>query len=174
MIVVEMIGEVVDKVSSRLTPQFKQLDKHIEGVQYLHGHPKEIIETLMQRDKSESYRFRKYPLICLFQDFPERDLGVFLEASLNVIICKGTVATYKADERYEHNFKPFLYPIYKTFLQELVSHKDFELYYPKDLTKIDRLFWGKIGVGGNERNIFNDKLDAIELLFKIKVKKERC
>jgi hypothetical protein len=175
IVVVDIIAEVVAEVSARLLPAFSTLDGNITGVHYLHGHPREILETLAQKDKSENFKFDKYPLICLFQDFVEKDLGEHIQPSLNIVFCKSTVATYKASERYEKNFKPYLYPMYEAFMQALKTHRNFEGYEAKELTKIDRLFWGRVGVGGNEKNMFNDKLDAIEIIhLKTNFKKQLC
>lgn len=166
--VVDVIKDLVDAVSVKLTPGFQTIEGAITGVHYLHGHPVEIIETLGQRDKSDQGQFNKYPLIALFQDFPERHgnlLGTEAEVVLHIIIAKSTMAAYKADERYTRNFKPFLYPIYKEFLRQIYLSPRFRNYDETliDHTKIDRLYWGREGLYKNEGNVFNDRLDCIEI-----------
>jgi hypothetical protein len=173
--VVKYIGEIVAGVSKKLTPAFKELDSYITGVHYIHGHPKEIIETLSQLDKSDKLMFNKYPLIALFQDFPERVINNYsIEVNLNVVFCKSTLPEYKAKERYEKNFYPYLYPMYSEFVKILSKHKNTSRYYP-EYTKIDRLFWGKNGLYGNTGNTFNDHLDALEIVnFKILINTINC
>lgn len=162
--VVDYIEEVAAKVSSKLTAEFQSIDSAITGVHYLHGHPKEIIETLAQRDKSERFMFDKYPLIALFQDFPEKVINNYsIEVNLNIVFCKSTLPEYKADERYNKNFYPFLYPMYEEFMKALSKHPNTAKYH-SEYTKIDRLFWGKTGLYGNTANAFNDHLDALELV----------
>lgn len=177
--VVEIVGDVVQRVNARLLEQFKALEPTIEGIQYEHGHPLEIIETLKQKDKTSKFRFQKYPLIGLFQDFPEVNAGIGFEseATLHLIIAKGTKNTYKAKERYAHNFKPFLYPVYETLFDELNKERRFQTYGASKIphVKWDRLFWGKNGLFGNEANIFNDYLDVVEIKnLKLKVNLQLC
>lgn len=162
--VVDYIGQIVSKVSAKLIADFKEIDPLITGVHYLHGHPKEVIETLAQRDKSEKFMFDKYPLIALFQDFPEKVVNNYsVEVNLNIVFCKSTLPDYKANERYGKNFYPFLYPMYEEFMKALFKHPNTTKYH-SEYTKIDRLFWGKSGLYGNTGNTFNDHLDALELV----------
>lgn len=165
--IVDEIGLVVDKVSAKLLAQLQVFDPDITGVHYQYGHPLEIIETLKQMDEAKDYKFRRYPFVGLFQDFPEEvgEVGFNSEPTLHLIIARFTQATYKAAQRYELNFKPVLYPIYLEFLEQLNFSKAFETYGVTNIqhTKIDRLYWGREGLYKNEGNIFNDFLDCIEI-----------
>lgn len=166
--IVDIFKDIVGEVSERLTPAFQSIDNKITGVHYIHGHPIEIIETLAQRDKTNSLKFDKYPLVALFQDFPENyngRIGAPNEVNLHLIIARATKAEYKADERYKENFKPFLYPIYHELLKQIMHSGKFLIYNETLLqyTKIDRLFWGREGLYKNQGNIFNDMLDVIEI-----------
>lgn len=177
--IVDEIGDVVTKVSAALLTQLQILDDKIEAVNYLYGHPLEIIETLKQRDEADNFRFKKYPLIALFQDFPERKgyIGIDSETTLHLIIARATEPTYKADERYTFNFKPFLYLIYLEFLKQLNFSKAFTHYGAEQIehTKYDRLYWGREGLYKNEGNIFNDWLDCIEIRdLRLKVNLKIC
>lgn len=165
--IVDEIGAVVEAVSTKLLTQLQAFDPLITGVHYQYGHPLEIIETLKQMDESQDYKFRRYPFIGLFQDFPQEvgEVGFDSEVTLHLIIARFTVNTYKAAQRYENNFKPVLYPIYLEFLEQLNFSKAFMKYAPNQIphTKIDRLYWGREGLYKNEGNIFNDFLDCIEI-----------
>lgn len=177
--IVEIFQEVVNRVESNVLGSLQALDSKIEGVHYEHGHPLEIVETLKQKDKSQTYRFQKYPLIALFQDFAEvkGPIGFEREVNLHLIIAKGTKSEYKAKDRYEHNFKPFLYPVYESFLEEINREKRFQTYGSNRIehTKWDRLFWGRNGLFGNQSNVFNDFLDVIEIKnLKLKINLETC
>lgn len=178
--IVKIFEGVVQRVNLNLAGKLPSLAPSTGEIQYMHGHPLEIIQTLQQKDKGEVGRFEKYPLIALFQDFPEdsiaTNIGIDEEATLHFIIAKGTKKDYKANERYEHNFIPFLYPIYEEFLRQIVAEKQFNVYSVKRLPrqKWDRLYWGSSGLYGNEGNVFNDYLDCIEIKnLKIKLI-ERC
>jgi len=165
--IVEIFEAIVARVESRLLESFQALDPKIEGIHYDHGHPLEIIETLKQKDSSQTFRFQKYPLVCLFQDFPETNGGTGFEreVTLHLIIAKGTKKEYKAKERYTHNFKPFLLPVYDILLEEINRDKNFQTYGVSKIAhqKWDRLYWGRNGLFGNQSNIFNDYLDVVEI-----------
>lgn len=167
--VVDEIGAVVSRVSSALTPALQAYDPRITGVHYLHGHPLEIIDTLRQRDQSRTLKFDKYPLVALFQDFPEicnTTPGIAFKVRLHLIIARATLATYKSGERYDYNFKPVLYPIYRQLMLQLAKHKMFLNYGGPDViphVKIDRVFWGAEGLYTDTKNIFDDMLDCIEI-----------
>jgi hypothetical protein len=167
--VVNIFREVVERINLVLMEKRPDILSSAGTVQYMHGHPLEIINRLKQKDKGQSARFNKYPLIALFQDFPEEstanNVGIETEATLHFIIAKGTKREYIASERYEYNFVPFLYPIYEEFLRQIVADKSFQVYSVDRLQrqKWDRLYWGRSGLYGNEGNIFNDYLDVIEI-----------
>lgn len=168
LFIVDIMKDIVSKVSAKLTPEFKLIDEFITAVHYMHGHPKEIIETLAQKDKSDTLLFDKYPLIALFQDFPERYNNMVEapnELTLHIIIARATRPEYKAAERYDNNFRPFLYPIYMELMKQIFVSGKFLLTSSDNIrhTKIDRLYWGREGLYGNEANIFNDFVDVIEI-----------
>lgn len=137
------------------------------AINFLHGHPLEIIKVLNSYNEDPVLKNKKYPLFALFQDFREKmnpAIGVYAEVSLNCIIANFTENTLLAPERYEKNFNPTLYPIYKAFLEEL-SRSGYFLGYKDGIKhdKFDRLYWGRDGLYGKEGNIFSDFIDAIEI-----------
>lgn len=178
--IVDIFGSVVEAVSAALLPTLQAYDPGITAVNYLHGHPVEIIETLTQRDKSDVFMFKKYPLVALFQDFPEAHnsaLGIDNEPTLHIIIAYSSKPEYKSDERYTFKFKPVLYPIYLELMKQLTLHKSFLNYGVQTIPhiKIDRLYWGKEGLYGNTGNVFNDFLDCIEIRdLKLRVNLKNC
>lgn len=168
--VADILRDLVGKVSTKLTPQLTAFDSMITGVHFDHGHPIEIIETLKQKDSSgTNLVFDKYPLVALFHDFPEvynQEPGFQGQVTLHLIIARLTEPTYKADQRYDQNFKPVLYPIYAEFMKQIVHSKYFtgaQSVNQLSHTKIDRLYWGREGLYKNEGNIFNDWIDCIEI-----------
>lgn len=166
--IVDIFEDIVKNVSNVLIPQFQSIDNKITGVHYEHGHPIEIIETLAQKDKMNNFIFDKYPLVALFQDFQEvynTTVGAPNEVNLHIIIARATRPEYKAKERYEENFKPFLYPIYHELKRQILLSSKFLIYSDEQIrhTKIDRLYWGSEGLYRNKKNVFNDFLDVIEI-----------
>lgn len=176
-VIVDLFNNIVAKVSAVLTDDFKQIDPNITGVHYDFGHPIEIINTLAEKDKTNTFVFQKYPLIALFQDFPENNNivedGLF-EVVLHIVIVRSTDPNYRAKERYDKNFKPFLYPIYDQLMKEINNSGYFMTQGVDSIrhVKIDRLFWGSESLYGNKKNIFGDWVDAIEIKnLKLKVYK---
>ena len=166
--IVDLIGDIITNVSSDVLAELQAVDQNIQAVNYFYGHPKEITETLAQFDQSDTLWAKKYPCVCLFQDFREstgKQVGIASEVNLHLIIAMSTDPNYKAAERYANNFKPVLYPIYYSFLNNIMKSVD-TLTASQNLiphTKIDRVYWGKTGLYGSDGNIFNDRLDAIEI-----------
>lgn len=165
---VNVFRDIVEKVSDKLTPQLQTYDSLITGVHYEHGHPLEIVETLTQKDKSNTHRFKKYPLVALLQDFPEhnnRNGFDEIEPVFRVLIIRATKPTFKAAERYDYNFVPVLYPIYEELLKQIDKSPVFLTYGVTTIshTKIDHPYWGRDGLWGKEGNIFNDWVDCVEI-----------
>lgn len=137
---------------------------------YLYGHPLEILATLSRKDKSGNWKYRKYPLIALFQDFAETKGGlesIEMAVSPRLIIADQTQRKYDSSERYTETFKPILYPLYELLLKSIADCGYFNIADYENIphTKTDRLFWGKEGIYGSEKNIFSDYLDVIDITF---------
>ena len=117
---------------------------------------------------SQNLKFKKWPLICLLQDFEEsngQDMTIVSEVNLNIVICTATDASYTGSQRYDESFRPTLQPLYELFIKKVAQYNGFsglsEGLIPH--TKIDRLYWGTEGGAGNTANKFNDYIDAIEI-----------
>jgi len=126
---------------------------------YMHGHPIEIANILSQKETSSSHKYKKYPVICLLQDFDEEHDGQRVSASLNLVIITESKQDYEAGERYNDTFKNTLIPIYGLLMAEIIRSKHMDL-LPRNIkwTKTDRLFWGR-----NDESVVNDFIDAIEI-----------
>jgi hypothetical protein len=164
--IVDEIGAVVAAIDAVTYPL---IGKHIN---YMYGHPLEIINRLQQLTNSvdQKQRASKYPLVALFQDFEEgigKQIGVAAEVSLHMIIANITEPQLITEQRYEKNFRPVLYPIYQELLRQIASPSQ-KTFFVEDEeliahTKIDRVNWGKQGLYGGAANTFNDFLDCIEI-----------
>ena len=173
----DIFEDITNKVSANLIAGLKVKDSSIEAVNFMAGHPLEISNRLLERSKNDVFKFKKYPLIALFQDIIEskgKEPGIDSESTFNLIIARSTSSKFIADQRYESNFKPFLNPIYDEFLNQIYLSGKFQV-KSKDLishTKIDRLFWGSEKANAN---VFNDYIDCIEIRdLKLKVRQINC
>lgn len=165
----DILEPIVAKVSTKLLPSLQAIDPTITAVHYDYGHPLEIIETLSQKTAAGGdFVYTKYPLIALFLDAGlqrGRKIGVYGKFRLHMAIIKGTNPNYKAKQRDDNNFKPFLVPIYLELLSQLKASKAFSILDESLIIHdpIYRYYWGRKGLYGNEGNIFNDHVDCIEL-----------
>lgn len=163
MIWVDVIKEVVDAVVADSSKPAINAD----APYYLHGHPLDIVKVLQEKTTSDTLKFKKWPLIALFQDFTEtigNNQRFQSSTSLNVIIAVDTSPDYDSGQRYDNTFRTILYPVYDLFIEKLIASGWFYIssgLVPHD--KIDRLYWGRKGLYGNKGNIFNDYIDAIEI-----------
>ena len=129
---------------------------------YMYGHPLEIFNILSEKSKSETYKYSKYPLIALFQDFEEKnDKSSRVVEKITIAIMTETDPNFIAPSRYDSTFKPVLQPIYELLKTEIENNKFVTNDDMYSHTKIDRLYWGKEDTFGNSAGIGNDKLDAI-------------
>ena len=148
---------------------------------FLHGHPLEIVQVLQERLSSPDHKDLRFPLIALFRDFKitkgkKTEADIYGDTSLNLIIAMQTVAAYRADQRETLVFKPILYPIYNELLKQIKLSGFYSVNYAGiEHDQTDRYYWGRSGLYGNTGNTFNDYLDAIEIEnLRLKIKNNHC
>ena len=174
--IVDVIEEVVAATSAAVLSTIQanesealQLPSLIQGISYQKCHFRELIENLIQADKSSTARYEKYPLIYLMRDFKERrgrEAGIYAEVSLRIIIVHQTQQTYKITDREAKVFKPVLYPIYYEFMNQLFLHPMVNSATDTDgIThdKWDRSYWGRNLQQGEQKQVLTDFVDAIEI-----------
>lgn len=134
---------------------------------YLYGHRQEIADVLKEKGQDSVFKYQKYPLVALRLDTSERWEGGKILFTLNLALIMRTEKGYRAPERYDDVFKPVLYPMLESFFKQLKNVGKFSWVGDQQFppcTKADRPYWGTPGAEGNTDLIFNDPLDAIELL----------
>ena len=173
--ITDVIGEVVTAVKNQVLNTIQANETEalgretlIETINYQKGHKRELLETLLQMDKSETNRYKKYPMVYLAQDFREEfnpTPGIYADTRLSIIICHQTKADYKVGERYDKVFKTVLYPIFNALINQLFKHPQIHAQSPDTIkgVKWDRLYWGRQAVGGVDATKLNDFVDAIEI-----------
>ena len=168
--VVDEIGVTVNSVSNQILSTIQANDTaangstNIKAINYRYGHRLELLETLKQMDADPENKFLKFPLFYLVMDFIEQrgtKPGIYARLGLNIVIAHQTEATFKITDRYAKVFKPVLYPIYYSFMEQLalqngINESDENLI---EHTKIDRPYWGQ----NMKANLISDYVDAIEL-----------
>jgi hypothetical protein len=132
---------------------------------FMFGHRREISNRLLQKDRDEVYKFQKYPLFALRLPISETVTFDYLhEVELNLAILAFTQKNYRAQERYDNVIHPILMPLYFDFLEKIQNSGEIVGLGRPEHTKVDRLFYGVSELEGNEKYIFNDPLDGIELI----------
>lgn len=176
-VIIDVIERVVDKVRENLAVYDITFDETFSGPGapfFMPGHRQEIANNLLEMNSSYEHRYRKYPLFALNTDIVETIEGGLVEYSLNIAILCYTDPNYTTPQRKELVFKPTLYPLYQLFMTCLAEEGFFweqngeqTEQFPHDA--IDRYYWGVREGGnsaqrGNTANIFEDPLDAIEIV----------
>ena len=163
--IVKIIGECVDKV------RIKYDTDNNEKPFYDYGPITDMVKMLGEKNGSKTWKFKKYPLIWLVQDFTEdygREAGRICDVPLRIIIVTHTEQNIYASERYNTTIEPILYPILWLLIDAIEKHPN-NNQRRFEFKKTDRLHWGKSGIYGNEGYIDNDYLDAIELTINLKI-----
>lgn len=168
--VVEEIGSVMEKVNQGLyLAGFQHLP-----VYYKYGHPREISKRLQELSNSPTEGHKKFPLVILFTDITiGKDVpGFYGSARLRMLVANITQPEYISEQRTELNFKPVLHPIKDELIKQIGLHSQFT--YEDELTydETDMYFYGS---QINDKNIFNDYIDAIELKnIQVNIKNKIC
>ena len=132
---------------------------------YLFGHRLDIANRLLEKDGDEVFKYQKYPLIALRLPISQEKGSENIEkVSLNIAIMEFTNKNYPSEKRYSEVIKPILAPLYEKFLLAIENSSYFSLVGSPRHKRIDRLFWGVEEKNGNSAYIFNDPLDAIEII----------
>lgn len=160
----ERFLSVVQATETNVLSYLQDQDSTIQRLHFQFGHPKMVIEELKKLQQPQANQYKKYPLIAVFEDVPERPVASNVATiSPRIVIAWQTKQEYTREQRDELSFKPILLPIYDEFMTQLKSSAYFVTNYQQPGERVMRPFWGREGLYGNEGNIFNDYLDCIEI-----------
>lgn len=166
-IIVDDIGAVVAgmRAITEWGPEFK--DFNSQTPYYMYGHPLEINNRLLNKEKDAKKKYEKYPLVALRLDTPEIIGNTVINYNLNIVLIAFSDKLWNAEQRYDKNFRQILYPMYEAFMLQLYNSGLFVWQGGGESpshTKIDRPYWGNSAPQKNDAYIFSDPLDAIEIL----------
>lgn len=182
----DIIAGLIPKVIAQVLDKIKANDAAVNGttkiqtIDFQFGHTRELLETLSQYDRDPAFKFMKYPLIWLVTDYPEdrgREPGIYADAKLNICIIHQSLNTYKSTERLSKVFKPVLYPIYYSLLDQMANCNMINNGVEEKIShrKWDRFYMGKQGSGGNVADTLADFVDAIEIEnMNLKIRFQNC
>lgn len=135
-------------------------------VYFMQGSLLEITGVLDTYTKSPTYKDKKYPLVCFIRDVKEtitqQISGLGTSFKCRILIVTLTSQDLRADDRELKNFKPILIPIFEELIRQFEKSTLFGMPRVSDLaiTKYDCYFYG---TAQNNKNIFNDRVDAIDI-----------
>lgn len=167
--IVEEIQTVVVKVNTALSAA-----NFGKTVQYMYGHPLEIVGRLQELSNSVTLQTQKFPLVILFTDVTiDRSLiGFYGSVRLRMLVANITQPEYISEERTDKNFKPILHPIKEELIKQISIHGRFTFGDELKFKETDMYFYGS---QINNKNIFNDYIDAIELKdIQVNIKNKIC
>jgi hypothetical protein len=152
--IVDILGEVVKAVDDVLYPT---LNKHIF---YYYGRSIQILAKLQKLNQSITQKDSAWPLIALFQDFPEQTgTGYYATVKFpKISIAMLSNLTDDPPVRYGKTFKPVLYPIYGEFLRQLAKHPNV---VGNDPGAFQMIKWDRPQAQKSQES--NEYVDAIEL-----------
>jgi hypothetical protein len=143
---------------------------------FMFGHRREISNRLLKKDEDKIYKYQKYPLFALRLPIIENiSFDNVHDVELNIAILAFTEKNYRAPDRYTNVIHPVLMPLYFDFLEAIQTSNEIMTLGRPEHQKIDRLFWGISETEGNAAYIFNDPLDAVEMLdLNVKIIDNNC
>lgn len=167
-VIVEAIGDVVAKVSSKLLTDIQKVDEMITGVHYLYGHFFDIRSRLIEKGKGDEENKRsRFPLIALFEDFKinHNREGLTGIGDLKILILFTSKADKTREQREVEVFQKVLYPIYYEFLRQLKLSGKFQIYDETRIQhdQINRPHWGDPSIYANDSYLLGEVVDGIEL-----------
>lgn len=163
---VRTMATIATATETAILPTIQAVDPLVTCLNYQFGHLREIIETLKQQDKSPTEMYKKYPLVALFLDFPERfgnSGGYPGEVVLQMAICYPTRPNIKTSERYENSIKPILLPIYYELMKQIDASGAFVTHSSDYMqhTRTEHPFGSKNDITDMSGNILADYVDAV-------------
>jgi len=167
-----MTSPVVYDFEQVIMPKLRRLpvvDTNPDRPYYMYGHRLEIASILTTMGSNNQLKWQRYPLVALRLDMVENVDNGLLKVNLNLAILTLTNENYNTAQRYANVFIPVLYPLYTKLMTAIKTSGIYFWDQKENMAmpphkKVDRPYWGTQFQEGNQKNIFNDPIDAIEIL----------
>lgn len=145
-----------------------------EDINFQVGTLREITETLNEWGKSDKFRYKKFPIVCLITPYSTtKPAAAELEnVRFTLFIACATEATDRRLDRQAKTFTPILQPISNAVTKEIIAAPCC-MTYEGDVRfqEIEHDYWAK----EQDANVFNEYVDAIELRdFTINIQQPYC
>lgn len=167
-IIEDKIGEVVASMRMLSVAEAAKygIAAGLESPYYFFGHPIDINNQMIARDKELDTRGKVYPAIALRLPISEELVSGLVHYNLNIAILASTRKEWDAPTRLDQVIKPTLVPLYELFLARI---KKAGFTWSGNMarpphTMIKRPHHGVNETQGNKAYVFSTPLDAIELV----------
>jgi len=168
------VSNVVKNKSFQVTSQKTLIGKTVwtMALYFMYGSPDEIRAILSEKNSNLQYKYKKYPLICLFLPISERkdnsEVAITEFENISIAIVIDSNVTYTSEQRKEISFKPILEPLYELFMNALrTSPYTSYLIVPTTKffshTKTNYYYYASEGTGQNVLNAFADAIEIKNL-----------
>ena len=120
LIIVDEFKDVMNRVEANIYPVIAPYTNG-NHINFKYGRSVQI-NKFLQLNRNAVPAVSNYPLVALFQDFPEdagKKWGYTYVTIPRITIATITNSDASIDERYNLTFKPILYPIYEELIRQL-------------------------------------------------------
>lgn len=152
---------LTDELQTVTTAVKTELD--IPVLNYQYGYVEELNETLKQWEASTTQSPLKFPLVWLAEPFTVNHSDKEVpggEADFELFIINKSSKEWKASQRMTNNFKPVIYPIYESLLNQIALSPVFNV-TAKDFIK--HKYTNRYYFGENNKSVLNDVVDCMRL-----------
>jgi len=174
--IVDDVGIVVDSMRNLSVMDSVKygIPQGLDSPFYFYGDPIDINKQLIQLDKAAKSD-KKYPAIALRLPTSEVINNGMVHYDLNIGIFEISQLDWTSDQRFDEVIKPILKPLYELFIDRLLYHGFIYTGKVPDHTKVIKPYYGVEGTQGNKAYVFENKLDAIEIInLKVKSIFKKC
>jgi hypothetical protein len=137
-----------------------QKDLCLDNSKFKYSTPTEFVDELKALDDSQ-----RYPFFFVNSMLVDYDLQSKNDRIINVgeiVIATKTLKEWSSEARDAKSFKPILIPFMERFFERMKFNPKISI-LKEGKVKL-HYFYGKQGLYGSEGNLFNDSVDAIQLL----------
>lgn len=164
--IVDVIADIVAKVTTKLLASLQVVDPLFTSIQYEYGHINDINERIIARQQNAAVM---NPMVLLIEDYrtTHGKEGLTGISNVKIIIVTLSKPDITREQRETRTFRSILYPIYFEFLNQLKASGKFQIYDVTKIkhTQINRPHWGDPYLYGNKEYPLKGVYDGIELNF---------
>lgn len=158
--------DIFDEMMDNIQSEYDTINVPVETPYGMYGSRHEICQLLTEKDESQTWKFKKYPLIILYsgQD-EERGTSPLYDFEVSPLfsIVTDSSRNFRESDRYTNSVKPILDPIYELLLDEISKNPYLWQSYPEEIEHTYKVWNGNPSDNKEAGLMFNDYLDGIDI-----------